>query len=657
MKKRMEELINLIEKYNIEYYENDSPSITDYEYDKLMSELIEIEKANPKLKRVDSPSERVGGKALTSFERVRHAVKMLSLDNSYDEDDLKEFDNRVSKEISDYTYVAEYKIDGLSVALEYENGIFVRGATRGNGEVGEDVTQNIKTIRNVPLKLSEPVDITVRGEVYFPKKGFQKLNESQELAGLEAFANPRNAAAGTLRQLDSKIAAKRPLDIFIFDVLVGDMPYDNHYQNQNYLKELGFVITENKFCKDINEVIEFCHYIAKVRSDLAYEIDGIVIKVNEIAKRNILGVKAKSPRWAMAYKFPAEKKLTLLKNVVFQVGRTGVVTPKAEFEPVEVAGSVIANATLHNEDYIREKDIRIGDTIVVQKAGDVIPAVVSVVKEKRSGNEKKLIMPTECPKCSSKLIRRDGEVALRCTNDMCPAKLKRTIEHFVSRNAMNIDGLGEAKIELLIENEFIEDYSDLYYLQSKRELIMNLEGMGEKSVDNLLLEIENSKARGLDRVLMAIGIDFIGQKGAKLIAEEFGDIEKLKEATYEDLISVEGIGDKMAISVIEFLSHEQNNIRIQKMKTAGVDMSYFVEENVGDKLKDKKIVLTGTLENYTRDEMKELIEKQGGKVVSSVTKKTNYVLAGKNSGSKYIKAQKLGIDIITEEQILNILFD
>jgi DNA ligase (NAD+) len=649
---RMKLLIEEISKHNKAYYENDKPSITDQAYDALMRELLEIEAEHPEWKQGDSPSQRVGGQPLEAFSQITHQVKLLSLDNSYDEKDLREFDNRIAKEIGpDYNYVVEYKIDGLSVALTYEKGILVSGATRGNGEVGEDVTDNVKTIRSIPLRLEEPVDIVVRGEVYFPKEKFRLLNEQQEAMGLQPFANPRNAAAGTLRQLDSKVTAKRPLDIFVFNVLQGAVPSDYHYENQQHLETLGFVTCEARLCQSIDAVIDLCHDMIEKRHDLPYEIDGMVIKVNRISQREVLGVKAKSPRWAIAFKFPAEEKMTVLKDVVFQVGRTGVVTPKAEFDPVEVAGSVISRATLHNEDYINEKDIRIGDTIVVQKAGDVIPAVVRVVEEMRSGNEQVVTMPTHCPECNHLLLKQPGEVALRCLNDHCPAKLRRGIEHFVSRTAMNIDGLGISIINLLIQNQLIKDYSDLYYLMDQETEIANLDRMGEKSADNLLKAIESSKNNGLDQLLSGMGIPLIGAKASKTIAENFLSMDALQMANLEDLIAIEEIGEKMALSLITFLADEENKRRIDCLKAAGVKMTYDKQQEIlGDVFKDKKVVLTGTLEQFSRTEAKALIESQGGKVVGSVSKKTDYVLVGASPGSKYDKAMELGIAILDESE-------
>lgn len=654
---RMNELITQINKHNNAYYNNDQPTITDQMYDALMTELISIEEKNTEWQEVDSPTQRVGGKALDSFSQIRHQVRLLSLDNSYNAQDLRDFDQRIAKEVeSEYNYVVEYKIDGLSVALTYENGLLISGATRGNGEIGEDVTENVKTIQSIPLKLKEAIDITVRGEIYFPKEKFRLLNEQQEALGLQAFANPRNAAAGTLRQLDSKVVAKRPLDIFVFNVLQGNVPSDHHYKNQAYLGDLGFTTTTSKLCNTIEEVIAFCELMIEKRHDLSYEIDGMVIKVNQLSQRDLLGVKAKSPRWAIAYKFPAEEKITILKEVIFQVGRTGVVTPKAEFDPVEVAGSVISRATLHNEDYINEKDIRIGDTIVVQKAGDVIPAVVRVVVEKRIGTEIPVRMPRNCPECEHILIKREGEVALRCLNDHCPAKLRRGIEHFVSRTAMNIDGLGISIINLLIQSGFIQDYADLYYLSEKRDAISELERMGAKSADNLLKAIELSKQNGLDQLLSGMGINLIGAKASKTLAEQFKSMDVLQGLSHEALIAVEEIGDKMAQSLLDFLKDHVNIIRIQKLREAGVNMTYSKgTEILGEAFKDKKVVLTGTLSKFTRDEAKKAIESQGGKVVSSVSKKTDFVLAGESPGSKYNKAVDLGIEILDEKSFERII--
>ncbi len=518
----MDRLCEILQYHSDQYYKFDAPKISDADYDRLMNKLIEFETAHPEHKRPESPSQRVGGVALSAFEQVRHEVRLLSLGNAYNRDDLIDFHGRVEKEMTEPVhYTVEYKIDGLSVALRYENGIFVEGATRGDGEIGENITENLKTIRSIPLKLKEPINLTVRGEVYFPKKNFEALNKRQEEQGLQAFANPRNAAAGSLRQLDSKITASRPLDIFVFDVLSGDVPSDSHAENFEYLKSLGFTVSNYKTFNEMEDVASYCDGMITKRHDLEYEIDGIVVKIDSITQRDTLGVRAKSPRWAIAYKFPAEEKETYIKDIIVQVGRTGVLTPKAHLEPVEVAGSTVTYATLHNQDYIDEKDIRIGDHVIIQKAGDVIPAVVRVVVEKRSGTEQAYKLPENCPECGSETERQSGEVALRCMNEKCPAKLRRGIIHFVSRTAMDIDGMGERQVEQLLKSELILDYADLYYLKEKRERIIMLERMGEKSVDNLLSSIEKSKENDLAKLIAGFGISLVGERAASTLSKRF----------------------------------------------------------------------------------------------------------------------------------------
>lgn len=654
IKAKMEILRKEINYHDHSYHVLDKPEISDYEYDMLVNELKELEEKHPELIIPDSPTQRVGGKPLSKFDQVIHTVPLLSLGNSYDDKDLLDFDKRIKKEITDEVeYVVEYKIDGLSVALKYENGSFVRGATRGDGTIGEDITKNLRTIKSIPLKLQEDTGIEVRGEVYIPKTKFADLNRKQEEKGETIFANPRNAAAGSLRQLDPRIAASRPLDIFIFNILVTDRyNISKHSEGLEYLKGLGFKTSEYKVCKDINEVINLCEKWQEKRHDLPYEIDGLVIKVNDLRQREMLGTRSKSPRWAIAFKFPAEQKETVIKDVIVQVGRTGAITPTAILEPVRVAGSVVSRATLHNQDFIDIKDIRIGDTVIIHKAGDVIPEVVRVIDEKRTGEEYKYVLPNECPECGEGTVRLEGEVALRCINIACPAQLRRGIIHFVSRDAMNIDGLGEALVTMLLAKQFIKDPGDLYYLKDKREELTNLERMGEKSVQNLLDAIERSKENDLGRLVNALGIKHVGSKAAMLIADSFRSMERLIEAGEEEFTQVDEIGPKMAKSIIAFFNDEENLRVIEKIRAAGVNMESKKKDVSSEYLKfeDMVFVLTGTLSNYSRNEVKKIIEDLGGKVTGSVSKKTSYVLAGENPGSKLDKANKLEIKVITEEE-------
>lgn len=656
MKKRIQELTDQLNALNHAYYVLDQPKATDQEYDMLLKELEALEEKYPEHKLPDSPTQRVGGMALDQFNQVNHTVKLLSLDNSYNEDDLKQFDQRIKKEIKDpVEYIVEMKIDGLSVALKYEKGILVRGATRGNGEVGEDVTENVKTIKSIPLKLSEPVDIEVRGEVYIPKKGFEKLNQDQEEAGLQTFANPRNAAAGSLRQLNSKIAASRPLDIFVFNVLAG-ASLEKHDQNFSYLKKLGFKTTQAEKFESIDQVIDYCINMADTRHDLSYDIDGMVVKVNDLSQRQALGIKAKSPRWAIAYKFPAEEKETVIKDILVQVGRTGVLTPKAELEPVFVAGSTITYATLHNQDYIKEKDIRIGDTVIIQKAGDVIPAVVRVVTEKRSGEETVFNLPETCPVCDSETLRIPGEVALRCVNPTCPAKLQRGLEHFVSRNAMNIDGMGPAVIQMLLENEFVKKLEDLYTLENQKDRLMHMEGFGEKSIIKMLDAIEASKENQLHQFVHGLGIPLIGSKAAKVITVHFKTLEALQNAQVEDLIAIDEIGEKMAESLVDYFKKAQVIETIDALRN--LNISYETKESdTKPLLEGLTFVLTGTLERYGRKELQTIIESYGGKVSSSVSKKTDYVIYGEKAGSKLEKAQKLAVKTLDENAAYDYLIE
>lgn len=651
-KNRMFELIDIINKHNYNYNTLDNPSATDSEYDALMKELIDIEEEHPELKTIDSPTIRVGGEILDAFTQVTHSKRMLSLDNAFNAEDLRAFDQRIRKEINGaIEYILEMKIDGLTVVLKYESGVLVQAATRGNGEVGENVTENVKTIHTIPLKLKGNIDIEVRGEVFISKSGFEKLNEYQDENGLQAFANPRNAAAGSLRQLDSKVASKRPLDIFVFNVINGgDSTIVNHDESFRYLNEAGFKTTEHFICNDIESVIRKCEEMIVDRKKLSYDIDGMVIKVNSLEQRKILGEKAKSPRWSIAYKFPAEEAITVINDIVVQVGRTGVLTPKAEFEPVFVAGSTIARATLHNQDYIDEKDIRIGDTVVIQKAGDVIPAVVRVLTEKRSGDETEFRLPDSCPECSSETVRLEGEVALRCINPSCPAKLRRGFEHFVSRNAMNIDGLGPSVIKVLIIEGLLSNLEDLYKLHNYKEKISSIEGLGEKSSEKLIASIEASKGNELHQMMSGLGISLVGAKAAKVIANHFKNIDNIMNASIEDLIAIDEIGEKMAESVVSYFDKEKNINTINSFKESGVNM-VLIDEPVSENVFDGDIfVLTGTLEKYSRKDLQIIIENHGGKVSSAVSKKTDYLIYGEKAGSKLKKATDLGVKRLNEEE-------
>ena len=656
--KRIEELINLINYHNEKYYNQDSPEIEDFEYDNLMKELIKLEEENPELKRNDSPSNRVGGKPLDKFEQVVHKIPMLSLSNAYSWEDLKDFDSRVREAVgADVEYVVEFKIDGLSVGLNYNNGIFESGATRGNGIVGENITKNLMTIKNIPLNIDEKGELTVRGEVYISKKDFEEINKIQEEQDQPLYANPRNLAAGSLRQLDSKLTAKRPLDIFIFNLEdINSKQFKTHSESLEYLKQLGFHVSpEFKVFKTMDEIIEYIKYWTEHREDLGFGIDGMVIKVNNLAQREQMGYTAKSPRWAIAYKFPAERKETKLLDIVVEVGRTGTITPTAVLEPIRLAGTTVSRATLHNEDYINEKDIKINDTVLVQKAGDIIPQVVEVIKEKRTGEEIEFKMPEECPVCGEPTVRLEGEAAVKCINISCPAQIRRGIIHFASREAMDIDGLGESIITLLLKEDLIKDISDLYYL--KKEQISVLERMGDKSATNLINAINKSKENDLWRFINGLGIKLIGTKAAKILASEFKDLDKLMNATEQELINLEEFGQTMADSVVEFFKEEKNISVIEKLKEAGVNTK-LIESDDADipKIFEKmKIVLAGTLPTLKRNDAKEMIEKRGGKATSSVSKSTSFVLAGEEAGSKLTKANDLGIKVIDEEKFLQLI--
>ena len=655
---RVTELNELLRNYGHAYYVLDKPSVPDAVYDQLLHELIELETLYPDLIFPDSPTQRVGGTPLSNFEKVRHERPMLSLSNVFNEEDLRDFDKRVRGGAGDSVeYVCELKIDGLAVSLHYENGKFVRGLTRGDGRVGEDITVNLRTVRSIPLKLKEPVSVEVRGEVFMPKKSFHALNGAREERGEELFANPRNAAAGSLRQLDSKIAAKRNLDVFIYGIGGDGETYglNEHDESLHYLTELGFKTNgERKVCRSVEEVLAYIEQWTDARNQLSYEIDGIVIKVNRFLHQQDLGFTAKSPKWATAYKFPAEEVMTTVRDIELSIGRTGVVTPTAILEPVAVAGTTVQRASLHNEDLIRERDIRINDKVIIRKAGDIIPEVVKALIEMRSGDEQAFEMPTECPACSSELIRIEGEVALRCVNPKCPAQIVEGMIHFVSRNAMNIDGLGEKVIEQLYREGLIQDVSDLYALT--KEQLLELERMGDKSASNLIEAIEASKSNSIERLLFGLGIRHVGERGARILSEHFGSMDQLMQASLEELIAIHEIGDKMADAVVTYFEKEEVVSLVERLRERGVNLSYTgtivrVEEGA-NAFAGKKIVLTGKLEHMTRQEAGARIEALGGKLTGSVSKKTDLLIAGEEAGSKLDKAQDLGVEVWNEERLL-----
>ncbi|MFJ5717327.1 NAD-dependent DNA ligase LigA [Neobacillus sp. NPDC093127] len=652
------EIRSLLNQYGYEYYVLDKPSVPDAEYDKLMQELLKLEEKFPELKTPDSPSVRVGGAILALFEKVEHRTPMLSLGNAFNEQDLRDFDRRIRQAVGDnFSYVCELKIDGLAVSLRYEDGLFVQGATRGDGTIGEDITANLKTIKSIPLRLREPVSLEVRGEAFMPKRSFEALNQARTERGEELFANPRNAAAGSLRQLDPKIAASRKLDVFLYGIgnpeAIGAV---SHSDGLDYLDHLGFKTNkERQKCASIDEVVQFVNDWVEKRPNLPYEIDGIVIKVDSLEQQDELGTTAKSPRWAIAFKFPAEEVVTTLIDIELSVGRTGVITPTAILEPVKVAGTTVQRASLHNEDLIREKDIKIGDKVVVKKAGDIIPEVVNVLADLRTGSEVDFKMPTHCPECESELVRLEGEVALRCINPKCPAQIREGLIHFVSRNAMNIDGLGERVISQLFAEKLISDVADIYKLTS--EQLLALERMGEKSVSNLIKAIEASKSNSLEKLLFGLGIRHVGAKAAKTLALHFDSMDKLAIASKDELIAINEIGDKMADSIVAFFEQDEAKELINELVTAGVNMEYKGAKPVSAAESDsvfsgKTVVLTGKLEQLARNDAKEKIEALGGNVAGSVSKKTHLVIAGADAGSKLKKAEELGIEVWDEEKLL-----
>lgn len=653
-KERIKKLRATLEYHAKKYYDEDKPEITDYEYDMMMNELKGLEKQFPELIDKESLTQKVGGHVKEGFKQVEHEVPLQSLQDVFSYDELRDFDDRVKKQLHDgganLKYVVETKIDGLSMAIEYKDGKFVRAATRGNGLIGEDVSANALTIKSIPKELKEPINIIVRGEVFIGSKEFEKLNEEREVLGQSLFANARNAAAGSLRQLDSKITKTRPLDIFIFNVQkLENNPFNSHYEQLNYLDKLGFNINPVRIlCNNIDEAIDAITKIGEDRENLSFGIDGAVIKVDNLDYREELGTTFKTPRWAIAYKYPPEQKETLLKDIICQVGRTGAITPMAILEPVKVAGSTISKTTLHNEDFIKEKDLKIGDRVIIQKAGDVIPEVVEAVKSKRTGEEKEFIMPKVCPVCGAPTIREDGEAVTRCTGIECSAKALRNIVHFASKEGMEIDGLGYSIIEQLLDKKLINNIADIYSL--KLEDVASLKKNGKKFAQNLIDAIEKSKSNDLFKLITGLGIRHIGAKSAKNLARKFRTMDNLMNASIEELSVQNDVGEITAKSIYEFFREEQSIDLINKLKLAGVNMESLEEENTDNRFEGKTFVLTGALSKYSRDEASDIIEKLGGKTSGSVSKKTSYVLAGEDAGSKLTKAQNLGVTVITEEE-------
>ena len=641
---RVKELVALLNKYNYEYYALDNPSVTDMEYDRLIQELMMLEKEHPEWKLPDSPTDRVGGFVVDKFDKVEHRIPMFSLSNVFNEEEVKSFCEKICEEFKDAEFVCELKIDGLAISLEYEDGVLVRALTRGNGVVGEDVTYNVKTINSIPLRLKSNVDINVRGEVYMKKEVFNALNEKRKEEGLSLFQNPRNAAAGSLRQLDSRIARERKLDAFLYHLPNSGL--ETHYEALDYIKNLGFKVNPNiKLCKNIEEVLEYIDYWTSKRDTLPYEIDGIVIKLNNIREQDELGFTAKYPKWATAYKFPAMMVETKLKDIIFTVGRTGMITPNAVLDPVKLAGSTVKRATLHNEENIIKKDIKINDYVFIRKAGDVIPEVVKVDLEKRE-NVKDFKMITSCPICNATLIKKEDYVDFMCPNENCPARNIEKLIHFVSRNAMNIEGLGERIIEDFYNFGFIRSFLDIYKLKDKKEELITLEGFANKKVNNLLNSIEESKNATLDRFLFALGIPGIGERTAKILVNKYNNIDDFKNLTEEELLKINDIGPILAENIISYFKDKDNLEMIEQLKKIGLKMKYVKTlVNEDENFVNKTFVITGTFDFATRDEIKKIIEQKGGTISSSVSKKTDVVMVGSEPGSKYDKAVSLNIEI------------
>ena len=654
IKKEIKELVDKLNYYAHLYYDEDNPQISDYEYDMMNNRLKALERENPELILSNSPTQRVGGQAKSDFAKVTHEVPLQSLQDVFDFESIYEFDKRVH-ESGDTNYCVETKIDGLSCALKYENGVLVQGATRGDGNVGEDVTPNVMTIKSIPHKLKEKINITVRGEVFLSTADFEKLNEEREITGEKLFANARNAAAGSLRQLDSKVTASRPLDIYIFNVQkVEGKTFHSHFEELEFLAGLGFnVVPFRKLCRNVDEAIEAIKEIGEKRDQLSFGIDGAVIKVDDLELREKMGVTFKFPRWAVAYKYPPEQKETILKEINLEVGRTGVITPVAILEPVRLAGSTISKTTLHNEDFIKEKGLKIGDKVVIQKQGDVIPEIIAVNKDKRTGTEKDFSMPTTCPVCGAPAIREEGEAALRCTGIECPAKLLQNIYHFASKEGMNIEGLGIKIVEQLIDNNLISNIADIYDLNL--EDIKQLKKDGTKFSQNLINSIENSKDSDLSNLICSFGIRHVGRKQAKILARKYQNLDNLMNASIEDLTQKDGIGEVIAQSIYNFFNDAQSLDLIERLKKAGVNTISLEETSEDNRFEGKRFVLTGSLQRYSREQAQDIIEKFGGKTSSSVSKKTDYLVAGEDAGSKLTKAQELGVTILSEADFLKML--
>ena len=654
-KEEIQKLKKTIEEHSRSYYVLDAPTVSDYEYDMLMQRLKALEEENPELKTPDSPTQRVGGEALEKFGQIEHEVPLESLNDVFSLEELAAFSQRMDAALAEeHNYVAEPKIDGLSMALEYENGTFVRGATRGDGRIGEDVTHNLKTIRSLPLKLKNaPKKLIVRGEVYMSKTVFEELNALREENGEALLANPRNAAAGSMRQLDPKVTASRKLDIIVFNIqTAGDMSFNTHSETLDFLKEQGFDVVPYKLCHTIEECCSHIEYMGEHRDEFPYDIDGAVVKINSLAQRASLGSTSKAPRWAAAYKYPPEERESRVADITVKVGRTGVLTPKAVVEPVRLAGTTVTNATLHNQDFIDKLDVRVGDTVVIRKAGEIIPEILSVNKDKRPEGTVPFKLPENCPECGSHVARDLDGVAMRCTSPECPAQLLRNIVQFVSRGAMDIEGLGESIVESLVNAKLISSPAELYYLEPQS--VAALDRMGQKSAENLKNSIEISKSRGLAKLLFAFGIRQVGQKAGKVLASHFSDLDELMAATAEELTIIPDIGPVTAGFITEWFKNPQSIHQIELLRKAGVSLRS-EEVQIDSRFAGKTFVLTGALEKYTRDEAAGIIESYGGKVSGSVSKKTAYVLAGENAGSKLIKAESLGIEIITEEQFADMI--
>lgn len=661
LQKKAADLRQQLNEYAYQYYVKDQPSVEDYVYDRLYQELVDLESAHPELVTPDSPTQRVGGQVLAGFEKVQHEIPLYSLNDVFSRDELAAFDERVKKDMGDnVSYVCELKIDGLSISLKYEEGVFVQGATRGDGTVGENITENLRTVRSIPMRLREPVSIEVRGECYMPKDSFVSLNEAREEAGQQVFANPRNAAAGSLRQLDTRITASRNLSTFLYTVAdFGPLQVESQSEALTELSKLGFRTNpERRVCRTIEEIWDYIQEYHEKRTQLPYEIDGVVIKVNDFHQQEELGFTVKAPRWAAAYKFPPEEARTIIDDIEWTVGRTGVVTPTAVMQPVTVAGTTVSRASLHNGDYIEMKDIRLQDTVVIYKAGDIIPEVAHVIKEERSDKSEPYQLPTHCPECGSELVHLDEEVALRCINPMCPAQIKEGLSHFVSRNAMNIDGIGPRQLGQMYDKGLVKDVADLYVLTE--EQLLTLDKVKEKSANNMLQAIAASKDNSVERLIFGLGIRHVGAKAAKVLAEHFGDLETLAKASAEEIVAIDSMGQTIADSLVTYFENEEVHQLLQELRQVGVNMSYKglrTEDlsHVESPFKDKTIVLTGKLTQYNRNDAKAKIESLGGKVTGSVSKKTDLVIAGEEAGSKLTKAESLGIEVWDEQQMVDAL--